>query len=668
MPASLSINYELSYAGEAARVQAARIFEGLKARLRKEPGKKIALIYAANNKQAKLFHGIYEARKAKEILPKIVGHGQAELFIELIKLINAETLKTPEFSGKIRILPVATSLNGDENGPGNIVTREMIDRDLGAIQVHLQNGYDVEGIINDSNDGYAIGGGRSIHWYKTTYTSIQYKGEDVSQGKYVQAQLAALEKDIKVDLDLKLNPLPTSLKSSLGYDYATLSDNRFHLFSAHASENMKAKFPNYQHIKGDSLKTMILQAFKDSLENVVDGVKLASIIHAFKRSDEYAILKRGQGLATRVFALKTDSIKAFDKMVADAELRSGGQKILEINDSASDPSVWVTSTGFYKVNSTPLGAGGWGSVYAAQYHSHGGVVGGQPCAIKQMKEQHDHSAILDKEHVLFQKAYPDQHFERFSKDNNACLSMPLFSGIPLDQYLLSRGDDLSQGARQLMAAELLTDYLNHMQVNGVTHHDIKPKNTLFDPLTKKMHILDFGCAEEAGVPIKYQGMHFTKYAIEYMPPEYVSGTNASAANDIYSMALSLAEILGMSKRALVKARMERALTSVEDGVFKRELLLTFEQKETLDATMYTRNIRAHQKTPAFEQFIQNYVSEQYDFAPYQELLGEGTIALLNTMQAKNPEDRPSAQECIEQLRQAMVASDVSEIASMRRCM
>lgn len=137
----------------------------------------------------------------------------------------------------------------------------MIKRDLDAIQSHLQAGYDVEGIPRGETGEFAIRGGRSKHWLTTKYSTITYAGNICSQDAYVQAQFA---------------------------DFT-----------------------------GDVLKTQILCSFKNELEQSpeLDIDTLNAKIIAFEASPEYAALKKGQGIATRLFSLKTDSIKAFEQIV-----------------------------------------------------------------------------------------------------------------------------------------------------------------------------------------------------------------------------------------------------------------------------------------------------------------------------------------------------------------
>ena len=146
-----------------------------------------------------------------------------------------------------------------------------------------------------------------------------------------------------------------------------------------------------------------------------------------------------------------------------------------------------------------------------------------------------------------------------------------------------------------------------------------------------------------------------------MPPEYVKGIAAIEANDIYSMALSLGEIFGLDKKLLVKARMNRALATITEEKFKLVIAANFEKKSTLDEALFSAEVSQYHDMPVFEEFIKNYVADQYDFEQFGSQLGRRLIDLLNAMQSKEPENRPSAQECLEQLRQVMPEITEAEI-------
>jgi hypothetical protein len=314
------------------------------------------------------------------------------------------------------------------------------------------------------------------------------------------------------------------------------------------------------------------------------------------------------------------------------------------NLDGSDPTIFRTKTALYKTHSVPLGQGGWGSVYAARHyaHSEGGIKVSPPLAIKMMPARNQ--LAMDKEARMFNQAYPEGHFERFNKNETAYLAMPLFPGTPLDKYLMDHLE-LPRTTRQEMATSLLEN-LSYIHKNNVIHNDIKPKNVLYDPVAKKIHIVDFGCAEEVGTRIQFRDINTAKFAIEYMPPEYLQDANLTNKTDVYSLTLSLAEILGANKHDLVKNRMERALAKINEPV-KTSIRKTFNSTGSLDEAMFTREVSKHWNNSEFKKFIKEFVNDKYDFSPYTEILGKDAIELLNNMQNTNPDERPSIEDALE---------------------
>ena len=99
------------------------------------------------------------------------------------------------------------------------------------------------------------------------------------------------------------------------YKHSTINAGRNHLFTA-TSKNLSREFNDF---KGDILKTKILLNFKEKLEGATNIEGLNKIVDDFKKSPEYTTLKTGQGITTRVLGLKTDSVKALEKMITSAQ-------------------------------------------------------------------------------------------------------------------------------------------------------------------------------------------------------------------------------------------------------------------------------------------------------------------------------------------------------------
>ncbi len=340
--------------------------------------------------------------------------------------------------------------------------------------------------------------------------------------------------------------------------------------------------------------------------------------------------------------------------------KDDAKAILEQRTPIKDSRILSTSKGVYQLNPIPIGQGGWGSVYSAYHYSlvNKQVTISQPLAIKKMSRQH--SAMLEKEQQLFQKAYPDQHFERFETKKYSYLAMPLFSGVQLDKYLCSH-PNLSIQERQLMAIGLLTDLL-HLHQTGITHNNLKPQNILYDPINKSIHIIDFGCAQDLSKmeTMHYQDVDTSVFAFEF-PPEYLAGTTANPALDIYSLTPIIAELLGVNKRELVQKRLNKVLPDIDEPL-RNLIQQAFNNSDTLGDALFTNRLYPHVNEEPFQKFVQHYVTEAYDFTDYQDQLGAKIIALLNTMQAKDPKDRPHAQACIEQLRLAIPAAQEEHTA------
>lgn len=103
-------------------------------------------------------------------------------------------------------------------------------------------------------------------------------------------------------------PKKLALSSVLTH-YKYAESNRYHFYTV-----------GRNNVKGDKYKAMLLDGFKRNLEYAQDLTQLDQIISKIKISDAYKKeLALGTGIATRLFGLKTDSVKAFEKMCDEAK-------------------------------------------------------------------------------------------------------------------------------------------------------------------------------------------------------------------------------------------------------------------------------------------------------------------------------------------------------------
>ncbi len=108
---------------------------------------------------------------------------------------------------------------------------------------------------------------------------------------------------------------------NIGNTYKHETKHRsFHAFKA-TLNSMKEPSNNLEFLDknekatGDELKGKILNKFKESLESVLDKEQLKHVVEKIKNSAEYQIISTSQGITSRVLGLKTDSLKALERMV-----------------------------------------------------------------------------------------------------------------------------------------------------------------------------------------------------------------------------------------------------------------------------------------------------------------------------------------------------------------
>ena len=128
-------------------------------------------------------------------------------------------------------------------------------------------------------------------------------------------------------------------------------------------------------------------------------------------------------------------------------------------------------------------------------------------------------------------------------ENGLCLIMEYLDGDPLNVYMKKLGSALDEDlaieiTRQVVAA------CSHAHSKGVIHRDIKPSNIVIGK-TGVVKILDFGIAKIAK---DQEVQKLTKTGsqigtIYYMSPEQVQGAPITPATDIYSIGVTLFQMV-----------------------------------------------------------------------------------------------------------------------------
>ena len=144
-------------------------------------------------------------------------------------------------------------------------------------------------------------------------------------------------------------------------------------------------------------------------------------------------------------------------------------------------------------------------------------------------------------------------------ENQLLMVMELVDGVSLDQRLKQGPMPVPEAVRcidQILAA------LGYAHKSGVIHRDIKPANMMLMP-DGRVKLMDFGIAK-ATTDVRLTTTGATVGSVYYMSPEQVRGSELDARSDLYSVGVSLYEMVtgkrafdGDSQFAIMGAHLEK---------------------------------------------------------------------------------------------------------------
>jgi len=132
--------------------------------------------------------------------------------------------------------------------------------------------------------------------------------------------------------------------------------------------------------------------------------------------------------------------------------------------------------------------------------------------------------------------------------------------------------------------EQLLEAVNHVHIRSFTHHDLKPENVLYDPLTDRIRLIDFGLALKmdeddyvdhcAGSPL-------------YMAPEVLHNTGSHNAikSDVWSLGIFLFYLLVGDTPYLSVETVEDLITLVDTRKFYNPYFLSQEAMTLINSML-----------------------------------------------------------------------------------
>lgn len=184
-----------------------------------------------------------------------------------------------------------------------------------------------------------------------------------------------------------------------------------------------------------------------------------------------------------------------------------------------------------------VGEGGTATVYRAQHDVHG------PCAVKTLRAnlRTDPTAVkrfLREAGYGTRVAHPSvvKTYDYGQEGDVYYLALEWVEGEPLSKAATSLGKlppaIVAEVVRQL------ADGLAAAHAEGIIHRDLKPENMMYDHVTHRVKLLDFGIARDAqeSSSERLTRTGFFVGTLQYVAPEALSGELVDEKADIYSLA------------------------------------------------------------------------------------------------------------------------------------
>jgi len=240
---------------------------------------------------------------------------------------------------------------------------------------------------------------------------------------------------------------------------------------------------------------------------------------------------------------------------ACAQAQTGAQAPLGVKDSVqqADPALprlpgdatgGVPMLGRYQID-REIGKGAMGVVYLGRDPKIGRVVAIKTLALGQ---EFEGDALIDARARFFREAETAgrlQHpnivtiFDAGEEHDLAYIAMEFLKGQDLTHACGQ--DRLLPVPTVLSIAARVADALDYAHAHNVVHRDIKPANIMFDSATDAVKVTDFGIARITDSSKTRTGLVLGTPS--FMSPEQLAGKKVDGRSDLYSLGITLFQLL-----------------------------------------------------------------------------------------------------------------------------
>jgi serine/threonine protein kinase len=190
-----------------------------------------------------------------------------------------------------------------------------------------------------------------------------------------------------------------------------------------------------------------------------------------------------------------------------------------------------------------LGSGGMGSVYLAEHQTLGRKAAIKVLLPELARNQQIRDRFINEARTLSLLSHQNivTLYDFSDVDGNLVLVMEYTEGTPLDTVIEKITGAIPEQRCTNIFRQVL-DGFSYAHRKGVVHRDIKPANIILqsDDTPK---ILDFGIAKIVEGDVKLTKTGTRMGSVVYMSPEQVMGRDVDQRSDIYSLGVTLFEML-----------------------------------------------------------------------------------------------------------------------------